>query len=303
MEGMEATSSVTPETSSDSSEGTQDSSESQGTEFGNAQSKPAPKAKAPVVDDDMEEIALGSVKGKIPRAMAKAIKEYERGFHSKAQEAAKLKRDLDGYEKADVREILKRKNIDAYEFSEATLAEKLEMLQMSPEQKRLREYEAKLKGYEEQEKRAKDEAEKVELTRREQHAQGELDKEVGKAFQDSGLPKHPYFIQQIAAVMLAAGKQGFDLSAEAAAVKVKERFNAHLQQVLESLDDDGLQKYLGDRNLKRLREAEIRRVTGNTAPTANSTQRPGDAKPSATRVNQPKKPMNEREYREHIAKL
>lgn len=295
-EGMESTSDVTPETES-SVEGESDTQDEETQEETSAK-KVSKQPK--LTEEELEEISLGSVKGKVPKALAKAIKDYERGVQGKFQEVAQVKKqaqDLVSFAKQNPREFFKQLQIDPYDFAEATLAEKIEMMQMSPEQKRLMESEAELKKYKEQEETVKKSQEEEKRTKEESQVMQSLDKEIAEAFASSGLPRHQIYIQQIAATMLSAEKRGEVLSAQEAAVRVKERFNNQLKEVFQNLEAQDLQALLGDDVLKKLRQAEIKRVTDNTAPTLKSASRPGGSAPVTKTQQQAKKPMSEREWK------
>jgi hypothetical protein len=301
MEGMD-TSLVTPETGSEVAES--ESQEQEGTESegqkvtpkqGGRDQKATPKA----ADSDEEEVKIGSVSAKLPKSVAKVVKDLERGFHLKAQEAAKAKRELDELSKADLKELAKRRGLDPYEFAEATLAEKLEQLAMSPEERELRELRAERQAREEEAKRQKQEAEAQERTAREQKeyqaAVEKYDRELAEGFKEADLPKSPVYIAQVAFHLVSAKKQGVDLSVKEAIDKVRESFEPSLESHVRSLSVDRIQKLLGADLLKALREAEVKRVTGNTAPTPNSIARPGGS-PVTSQSKRPKV-MSEKEWK------
>lgn len=257
-------------------------------------------------DEEMVEIALGSVKGKIPKSMAEAVKNFERGARKALEEGSMAKRQLKEFEshaKANPRAFFEKNGIDPYEFAESTLAEKLEMMAMSPEQKELMETKTRLQQYEEREKAAQEEHDKLQHTKQERELIDNFDKEITEAFKASGLPKHKLYIQQIAAEMLGATKRNEDLPAAKAALRVKERFETHVREILENMDAEAIQKILSATTRKKLREFEVQKVTANAAPTPDSGKRPGSNPASAAPAKAPSKPLSEREWRDRMASL
>lgn len=264
-------------------------------------------------DEELEEIKIGRESAKLPKNIAKMVKDLERGFHMKAQEAASKEKALEErfakMFKENPKAALAKYGVDPEEFAEMTLAEKLEQLAMSPEQKELAQLRAEKaereKAAKEAEEKAKAEAEEKEMG----EAQRAMDVEIADAWKESGLPQDPFYVKQICALMhdsrvlMSQGKYDRALTAKEAAGIVKERFEGFLSSLFSKMDPEGIHKRLGEENFKRLREWDLGRVTGKAAPTPNGQNpRSGDQKPvsAARKAN---KPMNEKEYREYFDRL
>jgi hypothetical protein len=260
------------------------------------------EVKQDLTQEELEEIAIGSNKAKLPKHIAKAVKDLEKGFHSKAQEAARLRKEQEEWSKLDEVEFMKKKGKDPIAWAEEMIARKIEELSMSPEQKRAMENERKLAEYEERDRKAKEEMEQQEYTRREQEEMTRLDSEIAEAFKSSGLPKHPYYVQRMAAEMLGASKRGEDLSAAEAAAKVKAKTRGEMREAISQLEPESIEEFLGPEVLKRIREFEVKRVTAKSAPTIDSGKRPEGKTPQA-QSKESSKPMNEREYRQWLESL
>lgn len=267
----------------------------------------------PSPEDDFEEVKLGSVSGRVPKALAKTIKNLERGFYQKAQTAAELSRKQSEFEqsfKSNPKAVLKQFGIDPDEFAEATLAEKLEMLEMSPEQKRLREIEAENKRYKEQEEQRQKKEQSDREMKEESEARSSLDKQIAEAWKESGLPNDTFYVKQIAALMrdsvkmTQARKLPRPLTPKESALIVKERFEASLPRIVSQMDPEGILKLIGGKGtFDKLREWDLKRVTQGAAPTANSITRPDRKSASPEKEETTARPMSEQEYRNYWAEL
>jgi hypothetical protein len=82
---------------------------------------------------------------------------------------------------------------------------------------------------------------------------------------------------------------------------VKASVKGQFPLIAESVPDEELLDWLGEPLLKRIRNAEVKRVTAKTAPHINSAPRP-DATPSVTRTKK-KAAMSEKEYRQWVDSL
>lgn len=255
-------------------------------------------------EDEFEEITMGSIKGKVPKALAKALKDYERGAQAKFRHAAETIKTSEQraqervmqMAKTNPKEFLRKTGIDPDEFAEATMVEKIQLMQESPEQRELRELKTWKASQDEQAKKEKEEADKKEMASLEEKEAKSLEDEMLKAFQTSGLPRNRFYMQQVAAKMYGARMRNEDLSAAEAAAKVREEFELGTRGVLEDTDVSTIQKLLGDKVLNKLREAFVAQATGQKqAALDQGATRPG-ATPETMSTQGQK--MNERQWRE-----
>jgi hypothetical protein len=291
-----------------------------------ASQKPgAQKTQEPATQEELEEIALGAIKGKVPKALAKAIKDFERGARTKLSEAAQ-ERKLLQLAKTDPDKFFEVTGIDADTFAEQRLARKYELMQMSPEQKRAMELEQELEQYKQQELQSKsgvindiksllgaDAPENLEQYAKEdlqaylqqqqevvQREQSGLEKEVIEAWKESGLPKHRRFGAMMSYEMLSHQKRtGEPLQASEAAARVKSAWSNDAKEILAQMAPQAIHELLGKDTIQKLRDYDIERVTAKAAPQMNQNKRPGSNPAS----QESRKPMNEYEWREHIRKM
>jgi len=231
----------------------------------------------------------------------------------KAQEAVEQRvgatvQELVAYAKTNPRDFFERIGVDPYEFSQMTLTEKVKALEMTPEQKKLAEYENELKKYKEQEKKNQ---EKEQLSKREieyQKAAQSLDNELVQAFEKSGLPRNKFFFMQACALMnndLVRYEQemqehGYSdkepLNAMDALAIVKESFPLLLREALSVQDLNQVRQILGDELLTKLREDDINRVQNKVADKKPS-------KPNQPKKDEPKRFTSDQEYRAWVESL
>jgi hypothetical protein len=258
-------------------------------------------------DDEYEEIKIGSASGKVPKALAKTIKDLERGVKAKFQEASQVQKRMAQIEeaiKSNPRAVLKHYGVDPEEFAEATLAEKIEMLTMSPEQKRLKELEEENKRYKEYEQKSKEQQEKEKYAKEEADHRQSIDLEIADAWKDvkDELPADTYYVKQIAALMrdstmMAMNKQiERPLTAKQAAAIVKQRFENTIPSIITKLSPERMMKLIGEQNFSRMREWDLNRITDKAAPTPNSHPRPDAKSTSVRKEASPKGPMSEDQW-------
>jgi len=309
-------------------------------------SEQSQEKKAAQIAEELEEIALGSVKGKVPKALAKAIKDFERGSQAKMREAAEarkqahenqqllalLDRDPDAFAEHYARMTGKRLDLDA--FAEERLARKYDLMHMTPEQRRLYDAEQRLQQMERAELQSKsgviaeirsmlgeDAPPNLEKFSKEElqgflhqqravqdHVQQSLNNEVVEAWKESGLPKHKYFGALMSFTMMSHIRQNREaiergeiqpLQAKEAAARVKEDFTGVVREVVAQMDPQGIQDLLGKEILAKIRQHDIDRVTAKAASEVGLNRRPG-ASPAS---ENPRKPMNEYEWRDHIRRM
>lgn len=196
--------------------------------------------------------------------------------YKRMQEAASKQKELEAKFKefeADPIKFFSKSGKDFREVAEQFLIGELEKEQMSPEQRRLRELEARVKEQEEKERQIKEDMEKQELTRQEQRFAEEYDRGVAKALESTGLPRDPYTVKRMANYMLEALENDIDLSPDEAALMVQEDYQKELKSFLNSLDDPT--SFLGEELMGRFRKSDLAKVKAQPQHTPkNSDERP-----------------------------
>lgn len=255
----------------------------------------AEQALAELAEGDFDKlIPVKDEAGKVQKVKLKDfIKEAygQRTKAKRAQEATEQKigatvKELVNYAKANPRDFMSRIGINPEEFAEMTLTEKVKALEMSPEQRRIAEYEAKIKKFEEQEA----ERQKTESKTKEEQAYNQevqrLDQEISEAFSKSGLPKSKFFLQMATAVMHndavryqnEVEEHGYasrdPLSASEALGIVKESVPNLIKETLSQMDLNQVRQLLGSDVLEKIRQDDIQRVQNQVAKKTPSTGTP-----------------------------
>ena len=253
----------------------------------------------------LEEIKIGSVSARVSKEIAQAVKNLERGFQTKAQEAANTKKLLSLAEN-NPKEFYKQTGKDPYEYAESLLAEKYAEMQMTPEQRRLKELEQWKSEKEQSENSSKKEViealkefgplpEGAENATREQliryyqqqkqvyyrEAQT-LDQDIGNAFKESGLAPDKHLLAKVAFEMSSALKRGKSLQAKDAIAKVKAEYYSGAKQTFGKMDAKSIHEALGDEFLDKIRKYDLEQVTAQAASRLGQNQYgQGNQKPSS----------------------
>lgn len=322
-------------------------------EGGSTSTAPSGKEKAAIAKDvvaelqgqDLDKVVKVKINGKEQTLKIRdALKKVElaEGAQAKMQEAARVKQEamqMLQLAKSNPKSFFKQTGIDPYEFAEATLAEKYEMMAMTPEQRELQEYRAQKAQQDAAEKSSRQEiiskierligkdnippgaenATKEQLlgflqakTQEHSNLRTNLEQEIVEAWKESGLPKSKYFAARISHEMLSslaqkkAGLRDEALQAKEAAAIVKEQVTSELREILLQVakaDPGAAQQLLGDEMMKLLRDYDVRRVTGaSQASQSKPQQRPGTSSPASGK-SQANRPLSEKEWNDYFRKL
>lgn len=206
----------------------------------------------------------------------------------KFQEAASLRKQVEQLVselKSNPLAILKHPQlgIDIKALAQQVLNEELEEMQLSPEQKQIKELESKLKAKEENEKKLEDERSASERARMEEEAATALDEQITSALAGSNLPKSPYVIRRMTDTMIAAMDMGFhDVTPEQVLPFVEEQILGEINKLFESAPDDTFEKIMegvvGKKHLDKYRKGKVAKSRAKPATdTAKSVKDSGTA--------------------------
>lgn len=260
--------------------------------------------------EDLDEAALDrkvtiTIDGEKHRMSVREVmklQQLEKVSKTKMNQAAQKERQMQQFLKTleDPRAYFKARGIDIVEFAESTLKEQLEMLEMDPRDRELKEYKAReaerMKAEQEretQERQTKEQAEEAK-------AQADYNRQFVEAWKTTGLPADRTFGQWLAAEMVSAKARGEDLSWENAAGIVKSKAEKLISSILESKDPDGIRKLLGPAKEKALREYWVSQVSSGTSQkgTNQNGQRPASDKSASNGQKRSQKTyLNEQEWR------
>lgn len=200
--------------------------------------------------------------------------------------------------KTDPKRFFQELGVDPYEFAEATLTEKLKLMEMSPEARELQEVKQKLAQKEQSERELKKKHEENEKTQSEQKYASIVDKEIADALRESGLPKTKYYATRIPYIMMrsiqqARGGDTEPMNAKQAAEIVKKEFLSEAQELLTGMDINQIRELLGDK-VKALREDDVKRFQNQGA------EKPKDSSTPTRNQKKDKPAFTQKEWEEWV---
>lgn len=218
------------------------------------------------------------------------------------EDAAKMKKEAEQLAerlKKNPRDVLKNAGIDLKQFSEEVLNEFIEEESLTPEEKKSRDLERRLREYEDKEKKINEAKEQEEHAKLLKQYEDDYTKNITTALETSGLPKTPYTVKRMAQYMARALDQGIEVDAKDVVAYVKEDYMNDIKQLFSSSNADLLTQLLGKENTDKLRKAELAKVKQKTAPAPTQTQQVAKAEPVEKK---PSKKLSVSEWRERMLK-
>jgi hypothetical protein len=203
--------------------------------------------------------------------------------------------------KTDPRKVLSHPSIgiDLKKFAEEYLVEDLQQEMLSPEQKKLKEYQAKLAKYEEQERTIKADQEKKAQEEVKKKYQEGYHKQITEALDTAALPKTEYTVERMIYYMSKALKNGYELEARDVVDLVRRDYIDDSKSLFSGLDAEALEQLLGSDIAKKMRQHDIKKVK---QPHNNLQQPVAVKRNDSDEPKQPKK-MSPEQWRAHIAKI
>lgn len=202
----------------------------------------------------------------------KVSEKYRREGEAAKKQAEEFVRLL----KEDPIRLLKDPRIghDVRKLAEEYLAGQLKDEMMDPKERELRDAKAKIKQFEDFEKKQKEEQElqKKEILRKkftENYTQ-----DIVKALDTSGLPRKPETVKRIANKMALALKIGENITASEATQLVKEDLIEESKSIYSASPAETLASLLGEENLKKIREWDISRLKSGQSPRPPKVENP-----------------------------
>ena len=212
------------------------------------------------------------VNGKVVKMSRQEVLDYasmSHAAHSKFDEASKLKKSVDGIIKTAKTNpiqalmdpalgLTKDQIRDAFESWYHK--EYIEAESLTPDQRKVREYESKLKTYEDAEaeklKQQKD-AEETELTNKQRSY---LQNQIIEAIDKSGLPKSKWIASRMAFYMRENLTKGWDAPLDLIIKQVKEERQSIMSDLTGNSEGDTLINLLGEDVVNKIRQYDLKRL-------------------------------------------
>lgn len=189
--------------------------------------------------------------------------------------------------------------VDARKLVEEWLYENHYKLdQMKPEEKKIWEQQKELERFREEKKRNEAVIEKEKFEAARQAYRANFEKDIIGALEQGGLPKTSRTVQRMASYMHQALKTGVRMSASDVMPLVRQDYEADIKEMLGPMNGEGLARFVGDTNLKKLRDFELGklRAQGANVATVSPTGTPSIGLEPAKEV----KKMSPAEWKEEL---
>lgn len=219
------------------------------------------------------------------------------------EDAAKLRKEAEQtleYLKKYPSQALEKLGFNVRELAENYIAEQLDLESMTPEQKRIREYEQKLRAYEDREKGIADQKAQEEAARLRTHYEQDYSTKIQEALQTANLPKTPYTVKRMAQLMSQALEQGYDVNPKDIVHIVKEDYINDFKQLWGASDGDTLINILGKDVADKIRKTQLAKVNAKTVINPLATRPVASAAHEAPKS---KNKMSMAEFRESMKNL
>jgi len=161
--------------------------------------------------------------------------------------------------KSDPVKVLNTMGINFDELATQYLYDKLNYENMSEEEKKVLDQDKKLKQLEEENKTFKQQQEELKLQQESEKYIEEYTKQINGALEKSILPVNDYTVRRVATHMSNALATNTEMTAEQAVEKVLNEYKDDISH-LTSLEQEKLDKLMGEEFIKKLRQYDISRI-------------------------------------------
>lgn len=185
-------------------------------------------------------------------------------------------------------------NIDLKKFAEEIMNEAIQEMEKSPEQKEREKLQKELNDIKKQREDEKKTWEEKEMERLQVEHERQLETDISAALDIGGLPKTARTVKTMAEYMMIALQNNIELTPQEIVPIVKNNTLSEFKEILNSLNDDQLEDFVGKEIIGRLRK---RNIAKSKAPeTANAVKATGEStkKPEADKKNE--KPKTYRDF-------
>jgi len=284
-----------------------------------------PDVKQPVGEAEAKPPADGKVTGEIKKEAAPADpnkpykikvngKEYNVGLEealrlaqkgvgadTKFNEAYKMRQQAEQFIhqlKTDPMSILMNPNLgfDFKKLAQEFLAKEIEKEMMTPDQRELFETKEKLRQAEEEKKSIAEKESEARMQQLVSHYSSEYEKDIQATLQTSGLPKTRGTVKRLAYYMQKGLERGVELKAADVIDLVRADYIQEHNELYGATDGDTLLKMFGDQTLKKIMEANLKKVKGGDGMSPTPPKKPGT--PDILSV--PTKKMDKDEWRAEL---
>ena len=218
----------------------------------------------------------------------KAVRSLMQGLQTAAQKG----------DRASMRDFMRRLGYDPRQFAEAELSEIIRQEQLSPEQRRRSELEAKERAIRDAEEKLEAKQREARITAMQRKYEQDITAKLPAALQKAGVPQTSYHLRRIASLLQEQLSAGESPDLENAAAIVAEEYHEEMDAHLSALDVEALMKRIGDERMKEIRKRDLERLRSGDAPPSPMTREPA----SENGQRRAAKPMGVEEFFDRLRK-
>ena len=190
---------------------------------------------------------------------------HQKAANKKLQEGLKAKRQAEEFismmkDKGKLMEAIKKLGHDPRALSEEYLASILEEEMLDPREKELKSAKARLKAYEDLEKKQKEAKQKEADDQMKRKFSEDYSKQFIDALKTTGLPPTKTMVAEMAKYIKRAADMKFEMTAEEAAKLVKEDQETHYRNLFGEADPETLARLLGEPGLQKVRAHDTAKI-------------------------------------------
>lgn len=224
-----------------------------------------------------EEIDFNDEAGMVQRLqLAKAAKKRM----TEAVSARKQAMDIVKAFEKDPESMLERLGDKGREIAEKYLMKHIQETMLTPEEKKQREIEKKLKEYEEKEERENKLRETTAQERKEYEYAQAFQNTIVSALEKSGLPKSPELVKRMASIMQKNLDFGLELTPDDLVEEVKSELTQMFQAITKDSDGEKLLNILGKDAANKIRKYDLKSLQEKQAQVfQGGGKKPSQSKP------------------------
>lgn len=205
----------------------------------------------------------------------------QKGFDAeeKWHEASRMKKEAEQFMsrlKSDPLSVLKDPNIgvDFKQIAEEFIWEQIQDERLTPEERERRKIEKELNEYREKDRKAREDEEMKRNDEIRQTMRADFDRKIAETLSKSGLPRSKHMLEKFSMYLLHDVRRGIERPMEVYVDAVRKDYIDDMQHFFGESPADLLVKFIGDKNMKKIREHDIKSVKSPT-PNEGHTFVPG----------------------------
>jgi hypothetical protein len=232
-----------------------------------------PKLAATTTEAKKYKVKINDAEQEVDEAELLRGYQLSKASQAKMQEAAQIKQQATEaikLMKTNPKLAATHLGIDILKLAKEIMNEDIQEKLLTPEQKKIRDDQKRLKEYEARDKAQKEAADAAEATKLEQHYANDYSNKIITALETIGLPHvgpaGAFVVKRMTSYMLAAMKNGVELDPKDVAPMVKQDYIEEQKALLGGMDDENLISFLGDEFTGRISKAQLKKLQTSQNP-------------------------------------